>query len=82
MRLRDRGVSERWRMGRPLLGAAAVAAFLAASAKGRSDLVLLLIEKGADVNARTDDKRTALTIAESGGLSAIAGMLIRAGARK
>jgi ankyrin repeat protein len=55
---------------------------MVAVAKGRSDLVLLLIEKRADVNARSDDQKTALTIAESGGLTAIAEMLIKAGAKK
>jgi ankyrin repeat protein len=55
---------------------------MVAVAKNESGLVRLLIENGADINARTDDQKTALTIAEAGGLATVAELLVKAGAKK
>jgi len=55
---------------------------MAAAAKGQNGLVQLMIEKGADVNAGSDDQQTALKIAESNSQFLITGLLIRAGAKR
>jgi ankyrin repeat protein len=50
--------------------------------KGQSALAALMIEKRADVNARTDEGQTALKIAESNNQAPIVDILIKAGAKK
>ena len=49
---------------------------------GRYGLVQFMIEKGADVNAGSNDQQTALKIAEGKSQFLITGLLLRAGAKK
>jgi ankyrin repeat protein len=51
-----------------------------AAAEGHTDTVKLLLEKGADANARNSYGRTSLMFASSYGFTQIAELLIRAGA--
>src|SRR4051812_41260445 len=51
-----------------------------AAAEGHTDIVKLLLEKGADANARNSYGRTSLMFASSYGFTQIAELLIRAGA--
>ena len=53
-----------------------------AVSKDRSDLVVLMIGNGADVNTVSDDQQTALKIARDKGLTVLAELLVKAGAKR
>jgi ankyrin repeat protein len=53
-----------------------------ASQKGHVDVVKLLLEKGADVDASTDNGITALLVARKNGHADIAQLLEKAGAKE
>ena len=53
-----------------------------ASYNGHIEVVILLIEKGADINARDSSGYTALKMASIMGHTEIANLLIEAGARE
>ncbi len=52
-----------------------------ASEKGHKEIVDLLLANGADVNIKTTDGRTALTMASKYGHKEVKKLLIRAGAK-
>jgi uncharacterized protein len=53
-----------------------------ASASGRVEVVKLLLQKGADVNAKTRDGETALKVVQKTGTKEIVEMLQTYGARE
>lgn len=55
---------------------------MAASLGGHSDVVKALLEKGADVNVRSNDGKTALTYAEQSGNTEIIRLLKEAAAKQ
>ena len=63
------------------MGELGITALMAAANKGHSDLVSLLLERGADPDIRTDDGDTALIGAALDGHSDIVSLLLGAGAK-
>jgi ankyrin repeat protein len=52
-----------------------------ASQNGHKEVVQLLLDKGADVNAKATDGKTALVAATEDGHNEVRDLLIRAGAK-
>jgi ankyrin repeat protein len=68
------------RAGRPEQDAAEMPLLLYAAAAGRTDNIRLLLEKGADINARDDYGHTALMWAAKGGKKDVVKFLLEKGA--